>query len=84
MADVLKDVLMNSVGALEAGGNSGVNVTVSLSGKGPDGLSHDHEFTVSLIGPDEEWRVPKVGRCRLTLSKPVLKAPTVSALERTI
>ena len=52
----------------EAGGNSGVNVTVSLSGKGPDGLSHDHEFTVSLIGPDEEWRVPKVGLCRL---KPV-------------
>ena len=27
---------------------------------------------------------PAVGRCRLTVSKPVLKAPTVSALEATI
>jgi len=26
----------------------------------------------------------KVGRCRLTVSKPVLKAPVVSALEATI
>jgi hypothetical protein len=25
-----------------------------------------------------------VGRCRLTVSKPVLKAPTISALEATI
>jgi hypothetical protein len=25
--------------------------------------------------------IPKVGRCRLTVSNPVLKAPTVSALE---
>ena len=30
------------------------------------------------------WQVGVVGRCRLTASKPVLKAPMVSALEATI
>jgi hypothetical protein len=31
-----------------------------------------------------EWAKPMVGRCRLTLSRPVLKAPMVSALEADI
>jgi hypothetical protein len=30
------------------------------------------------------WRPPTVGRCRVTVSKPVLKAPMVSALETEI
>jgi hypothetical protein len=34
--------------------------------------------------PDEAWLRIVVGRCRLTVSKPVLKAPVVSALGATI
>jgi hypothetical protein len=35
------------------------SVVISLSGKGPDGANHDHEFTVVLVGEDDTWRVPE-------------------------
>ena len=37
-----------------------------------------------IPGSDQAFFTSKVGRCRVTVSKPVLKAPMVLALEATI
>ena len=40
--------------------------------------------TIEFAAYDASYEAKVVGRCRLTVSKPVLKAPMVSALETTI
>jgi hypothetical protein len=54
-------------------------------------IAHLEVFSLKLSGNMREGESiiaqgvdGKVGRCRLTLSKPVFKAPMVSALEATI
>jgi hypothetical protein len=52
-----------------------------------DTAAEDDENGDAAIANDDEeapMEAPKVGRCRLTVSEPVLKAPMVSALEAKI
>ena len=45
---------------------------------------HEVQATDKKAKEEAKYSSYEVGRCRLTLSKPVLKAPTVSTLEATI
>jgi len=51
---------------------------------GGDGDGEDITITGAVSLADTTGNTGMVGRCRLTVSKPVLKAPMVSALETII
>jgi hypothetical protein len=61
------------------GGGGGGEAEVPLSGINDDGYFGDASGQWMSLEPNTEITFATVGRCRMTVSKPVLKAPGNSA-----
>jgi len=64
--------------------SSSAAALAAASGSDPPTIDLGSAAAVSELADDSVSVAVEAGRCRLTLSKPVLKAPVVSALETTM
>ena len=83
------DVTNNIRLALPSGGGKSTLLKIALRLLAPHSGAYSLGGANALAAPVDAVRrrlgwVPQVGRCRLRVSKPVLKAPMVSALDATI